>query len=126
MVINVNGFLSRRSFIRKSIGGIAALSVLRSTPSLAAEPSHQVVRDGIAKGGSSNTITLSNETSSVNGFYEGCLVQITSGEGVGQSRFVTKYDGPNRVATVSYSWQTIPSQSCFLIWLPDPKIVGCT
>jgi hypothetical protein len=56
---------------------------------------------GVARGGSTNTLTLSAISSSVNGAYVGANIRLISGPASGQERIITAYDGATKVATVS-------------------------
>lgn len=67
----------------------------------------QLIRDGTAQAGAATSITLDSGASSVNSFYNNCIVTIIGGTGVGQSRFITGYVGSTKVASVG-TWATNP------------------
>ncbi|MES2503238.1 MAG: PilW family protein [Pseudomonadota bacterium] len=64
------------------------------------------------KGATATTITLGDFSSTVNDFYKGRSVRITSGTGAGQTRLVSAYDGSTKVATLAPSpalpWALVP------------------
>lgn len=63
---------------------------------------------GTAQAGAAGTITLASGASSTDDFYNGCLVRITGGTGVGQRRWITDYTGSSRVAAVDSNWVMNP------------------
>lgn len=77
--------------------------------------SNQIVRDGTAQAGASTTITLDAGANSNNDFYNHALITIVSGLGIGQSRFITAYDGTTKVATVDRAWTTNPDNTSIFI-----------
>lgn len=86
---------------------------------------HQPIRSSTAQGGTATGITLDSGASAVNDFYNDALIQITSGLGVGQSRFITDYDGTTKVASVD-TWATNPDSSSQFVILPFGAIAGAT
>jgi hypothetical protein len=56
---------------------------------------------GTATAGAANTITLAAGTSTVNDFYCGQIISISSGAGSGHIGVVTAYNGTSKVATVA-------------------------
>lgn len=67
------------------------------------------LRSGVTQTGSGgNTIVLDSGASGTNDFYNGCLVIITSGTGVGQARVITDYVASTFTATVHKTWLTTP------------------
>jgi energy-coupling factor transporter ATP-binding protein EcfA2 len=75
---------------------------------LTAIPKPQVTLTGTASAGSATTITLTGGVATT-GYYDGQLVIITGGTGVGQSRTVLSYDGASAIATVTRDWATAPA-----------------
>ena len=63
---------------------------------------------GTAAAGSATTITLTGGVATT-GYYNGCLVAITSGTGAGQARTILSYVGGTAVATVTRNWVTPPN-----------------
>lgn len=55
---------------------------------------------GTARGGSSSTITLALNDSSVDDFYAGWWLKIVSGTGTGQVRRIKSYNGTTKIATI--------------------------
>ena len=66
---------------------------------------------GLAQAGASGSITLHTNASSTDDFYNGALVVVTGGTGVGQVRRITDYVGSTRVATVDANWVTNPDST---------------
>ena len=64
---------------------------------------------GTAQGGSTTTITLKSGSSAYNDYYNGWMVTITSGTGVGQTAKITDYNGSNKVANAIFA--TAPTSS---------------
>lgn len=74
-----------------------------------------IVRSNTAQAGSGTGITLDASASATDDFYNDMQVEIVSGTGVGQKRFITDYNGTTKVATVS-TWAVNPSSdSVFVI-----------
>lgn len=63
---------------------------------------------GTGAGGSSSTIVLAATASSTDDYYNGMVVEITSGTGSGQERFIVDYDGATQTATVNRNFDTTP------------------
>lgn len=74
-----------------------------------------VVDVGIAQAGAGSTITLASTSSAVNDYYDGAMVQIISGTGLGQSRIIKTYVGASKLATVSDGWGTNPDNTSVYI-----------
>jgi len=75
-----------------------------------------VVRTGTAAAGGASSIPLDAAASATNDWYNGNVIEIIAGTGVGQARVITDYDGGTLVATVDSAWATNPSSdSVFLI-----------
>ncbi len=56
--------------------------------------------------------------SHVDGFYTGFMVAIIDGQGAGQSRRVTSYNGPTRTLSIAPDWSTPPDQSSVFAMCP--------
>ncbi len=82
----------------------------------------QIVIDGIAAGpgANGNQIVLDNNASTMDGAYDPSLVLIIEGTGVGQSRLILEYDGPNRTATVDRGWKVEPDIDSEYIIFANP------
>lgn len=76
------------------------------------------VNEGLARGGSANTIKLNPAASTVSGSYVGEIVFIRSGTGQDQSRPVISYDGPTQTATMEHDWHTVPDTTSAYVMLP--------
>lgn len=74
----------------------------------AADTGLVTIRSNTAQAGAATAITLDAAASAVNSFYNNALVILTGGTGVGQSRFISAYDGTTKVATVA-TWATNPA-----------------
>lgn len=85
---------------------------LNTTLQVTANVSQAVIRSGTAQSGStSNTIKLDTGASATNNIYNGDLVTITGGTGLGQSRTIISYVGSTKVATVDKNWTTTPDNT---------------
>jgi len=74
-------------------------------------------RQNTAQAGASTTITLDTGASANDDHYNGMAVEILSGTGAGQIRYISDYDGGTKVATVDASWSTNPdATSVFSIY----------
>jgi hypothetical protein len=76
------------------------------------------VNEGLAAGGSNNTITLNSLASSVSGTYVGQIAFISAGTGQDQARLITAYDGSTKIATVESNWDTNPDTGSIYAILP--------
>ncbi len=74
-----------------------------------------------AQGGSASTITLHNDASSINNFYNDIQVVIVGDTGIGQSRHIHSYVGNTRVATVSPDWVTTPDNTSDYVIYSDSE-----
>jgi hypothetical protein len=64
---------------------------------------------GAAQDGGGNSICLAAGASAVNDFYNNAFITITGGTGIGQTRFVSDYNGANKWLTVSINWVIAPA-----------------
>lgn len=78
----------------------------------------EVLLEGTASAGSATTITLTGGVATA-GYYDGCLVVITSGTGAGQARTILSY-AASTVATVTRNFAVAPSNdSVFAVYGGD-------
>ena len=83
-----------------------------TTGNITITASNHTTETGTAQGGGSDTITLKSTTTfSSNDDANGLQIEITSGTGSGQQRFITDYNGSTKVATVYPAWDTQPTSS---------------
>lgn len=67
------------------------------------------IRSGTAQSGSgATTIKLDTGASATSNIYNGCIVALTGGVGVGQTAVIVSYNGGTKVATVNKTWATTP------------------
>lgn len=66
---------------------------------------------GTADAGAASSITLAGGASSLDGFYEGWTIEITSGTGSPDSKTITDYDGGTQIATVDSAWAVTPDNT---------------
>lgn len=66
---------------------------------------------GLAQGGSANTITLESTASAVNDYYVGWLVKLEGGPGSPQQANITAYNGTTKVATISGTFSPVPTSA---------------
>lgn len=71
----------------------------------------QILRDGTAQAGAGGSITLDAGASATDNFYNGSLIVLEAGTGVGQARFINGYTGASKVATVQGNWLTAPDNT---------------
>lgn len=76
------------------------------------------VNEGLAQGGTINTITLNALASSADDAYKYQAVFIRSGRAEDQVRVISGYDGTTKVATVTEDWRIIPDNTSAYIMLP--------
>ncbi|HEX7902459.1 MAG TPA: neuraminidase-like domain-containing protein [Chitinophagaceae bacterium] len=69
------------------------------------------VSDGVAKEGTSSTITLNSAASPDLNAYAGMEIEINAGTGKGQKRMIQSYNGSNKEATLSDKWEIIPDST---------------
>lgn len=69
------------------------------------------IRSRKATAGAAGTITLDASASATDDFYNGCLIEIVGGTGVGQSRIISDYVGSTKVASVGSNWATNPDNT---------------
>ncbi len=75
---------------------------------------------GTAQGGGQTEIEIALSASGVDGAYDGNLIIITGGTGVGQFRKVNSYIGISRTVNVD-AWTVVPDNtSTYEIWTPLP------
>ena len=71
-----------------------------------------LIRSGTAQTGStSNTIKLDSGASATNNIYNGAIVFLTGGTGLGQTRRIVSYNGTTKVATVDKAWVITPDNT---------------
>lgn len=90
-----------------------------SNSSLAADTGLKPVRAATCQAGASGSITLDASASSVDDFYKGLRIYITSGTGAGQSRLCTGYNGTTKIATIEPNWITNPAGGATFAVLSD-------
>ena len=83
-----------------------------------ANPGREHVNEGMARGGTSNTITLNNLASDIDGVYNQQIIFLRSGTGEDQVRIVIEYDGTTKIATIFDPWDIIPNGSTGYVMLP--------
>lgn len=84
----------------------------------------QPLQSGTASAGAAGTITLQSTASALADFYNGCVVQIIAGSGIGQSRVITDYAVTTFVANVTPNWITNPStDSVYVVYGQGPARV---
>lgn len=84
-----------------------------------ANPGREHVNEGLAQGGSSNTIQLNTLASTFDDAYCGQTVFIRSGTGEDQARTVVSYDGTTKIATIHCDWDVIPDTTSGYVMIPS-------
>lgn len=82
----------------------------------------QAIQYGTAQGGGSSSITLATAASSVDDYYNGCMIDIYDGTGAGQSRYMLDYVGSSRGAVTDRPWTTTPDATSKYIVRPGPLL----
>ncbi len=96
----------------------------KNTPSagdeymILANAGREHVNEGLARGGTTNTITLNTNASSYNNTYIGQVIFIRSGLGEDQACRVIAYDGTSKIATVAKDWYVVPDATSAYVMLP--------
>lgn len=82
-------------------------------------PGREHVNEGLARGGTSNTITLNTLASSIDDVYNYQTIFIRSGVGEDQTGLVIAYNGTTKVATIEGLWDVIPDTTTGYVMLPN-------
>lgn len=77
------------------------------------------VNEGLARGGTNNTITLNTLADANNDTYKGQMVFLFAGTGQDQSGLITSYNGSTQVATINKNWITNPDGNTVYAILPN-------
>ena len=85
---------------------------------ITAWPGREHVNEGLAQGGTSNTITLNALAASADDAYINQVVFIRSGKGEDQARQVIGYNGTTKVARLEHPWSVIPDTTSAYVMLP--------
>ena len=81
-------------------------------------PGREHVNEGLATGGTINTITLNALASSIDNVYNNQTIFLRSGKGEDQVGHVIAYNGTTKVATVVNDWNDIPDSTTGYAMLP--------
>lgn len=65
----------------------------------------------VQPGSSTSSVKLSNLANEASDYYNGLVIEITSGKGAGQQRTITDYNGTTKVASLDRGWNVIPDNS---------------
>ena len=82
-------------------------------------PGREHVNEGLARGGTINTITLNALASPDDDAYIQQVVFIRSGKGEDQVGHILAYDGATKIATVHKDWTVIPDTTSAYVMLPN-------
>lgn len=102
------GAITNAKFAAGAIDAAAIADAAIDRATFAADTGLQSIRSNTAQAGAAGSITLDAAASATDSFYNGCLVYLTGGTGVGQYRVITGYTGATKVATVTPNWVTNP------------------
>lgn len=91
---------------------------------IVAHPGREHINEGLAQGGTTNTITLNALASSDDDAYIGQVVLIRSGTGEDQALRVQAYNGTTKVATMGDDWAVVPDTTSAYVMLPTSIIIG--
>ncbi len=81
-------------------------------------------RTGTATAGTPSNITLEAGASATDNIYNGSIIYITGGTGVGQIRDILAYNGTSKLVTVSTTWGVTPNNTSQYSILPKITIAG--
>jgi hypothetical protein len=73
--------------------------------------SQSILHEGTAQAGANGSITLSSTAVNSNNYYDGNIVHIVAGTGVGQAKVISGYTGSSRIATVTENWAVNPDNT---------------
>jgi hypothetical protein len=82
-------------------------------------PGREHVNEGLAQGGSTNTVILNALASSIDGVYNYQTVFLRSGAGEDQTALIIDYDGTTKIATIEGSWGATPDSTTGYVILPS-------
>jgi len=109
------GAITNAKFAAGAIDAAAIADNAIDNATFAADTVCKNIRSAATNGASTNTVTLDGSASSLDNFYDGQIIQITSGTGVGQSRVILSYVGSTKIATVTENWVTPPTSATYTI-----------
>lgn len=84
-----------------------------------------VVNHGIAQGGTSLSITLHSNSSSIDDTYRGSIVNIMASTGTGEARIISSYNGTSKVANITPAWMTSPDSTSIYVVMPYGQGIVC-
>ena len=91
---------------------------------IVSHPGREHVNEGLAQGGTINTITLNTLASDNDEAYTGQTIFIRSGTGMDQAQKVESYNGTTKVATLCKDWAVIPDTTSAYVMLPTGHFDG--
>lgn len=94
-----------------TVGSISAGVITAASIADGALTAAKFAEDGTAQAGGASTITLAAGSSSTDDIYNGQIITIVSGTGVGQCRYIEDYVGSTKVATIRPAWVTNPDNT---------------
>ena len=114
---NLSVIESSPDYYEKRVNEISNLVKLsKETGDLGNTP--HVGPSGKAQNGTINTIQLANDASDTDDAYNGMWIKIKKGEGKGQNRGITDYEGATRTATVDSDWDPTPDNTSEYLLYP--------
>ncbi len=119
------GALEAAKFAVGAIESAAFAAGAINAAALAADTGLKPIRSNTATAGAATTITLDASASAVDDFYNGALIFLVGGTGIGQARTIIDYVGATKVATVA-TWATNPASGSVFVILPSApaSVVG--
>lgn len=93
-----------------------------SVYTITSDAGREHVNEGLAQGGTANTVTLNTLASSIDGIYNGQIVFIRSGKGDDQAKLILAYNGTTKVATIDTPWGIVPDTTSAYVMLPSSPI----
>jgi hypothetical protein len=86
---------------------------------------YKQVIDGVVEVGGRRSLRITGgDVSSIQGYYNGSSVYISSGTGVGQLRRIIKWEGSSKTLTVNAAFATTPNTDSRVVISPTVTVVG--
>ena len=79
------------------------------------------LRANVLQAGGASQATLDASASATDDYYNGDVLMLVGGTGVGQSRVITDYTGGTKVATVGSSWSVNPDSTTRYVIMPGAR-----
>lgn len=119
-----DGAIDAATFAAGAIDAAAIANGAIDRATFAADTGLVSIRSNTAQAGAAGTITLDASASATDDFYNGSVLLLTGGTGVGQSRLIRDYVGATKVASIEPTWTTTPDNTSTFAILPQAYLFG--